>query len=134
MSLLPTGDIQTRIQEVRDRVMAKVDEIRGRFGGNTSGGILKLNAAGRLPFLKNFPMLQKGKKLGGPISRFTASGPRVYISDWFFGNSHTLAQKELKERAALLESRDRRLKYPLIEPLTKDSVIALGVAPKTLNK
>jgi len=143
------ADIQARVQEIRDRVMAKVDEIRSRFAGNTtnSNGILKMAGRGqlmnkakaRIPMLGKIRVLQRkptaarvGNQAG--VSRFAKAGPRVYISDWFFGNSHTLSPGEIKQRARMLGpgigTQDRKLQFPL----EKNAVPTPPVAPKGLSK
>jgi len=114
MSLIPSDrltELRSRVEEVRERARAKIDEIRTRIGGGGSsnpGRILEL------PILKNLGFNKQ------PIRRFTAAGPRKYVSDLWFHDTHTKAAKEIKAMGP--------------GPLQKNSVKVAEVPPKILDK
>lgn len=126
-AVVPIEDIRARVEEARDRVMTKVDEIRARFGG---GGVLGKRGLGKTNILGTFGILNRRSAKAGagvPLRRYTRMGPRVYVSNrgrtarpFFWGNSHTLAGKEITALGP--------------GPLEKDRVAAVPVPAKVLDK
>lgn len=113
-------EITARLEEVRERAKAKIDEVRSRFVGGNPGGVLKLPVLERLR--KEEPFVRR--------PRFLAAGPVRHISTptrinerntlpWFH-NAHTKSEREIKAMGA--------------GPLEKNTIALKKVAPKVLNK